>query len=103
MLNRPQIVLLMTLVAATAMVPAARLDIFPWGPIKYDQADFDRGPIKAGFAGAIFGSENDGDSGLVFNNEDICPLHGRVEHRTEFSTDSVENLEEKTPGIGGKC
>ena len=47
--------------------------------------------------------EDFGDGGLVFDDEDVCPLHARVEHSTEFSTESVENLEEKAPGIGGKC
>ena len=50
------------------VVAAVRLDIFPWGAIKYDQGDFDRGPIKAGFAGALFGWENDGDRNSYTEN-----------------------------------
>jgi hypothetical protein len=43
------------------VVYAGRLDYFPMGAFKYDQGDFERGPIKVGFAGALFGWDSDGD------------------------------------------
>lgn len=43
-------------------VYAARIDFNPWGDVTYDQGDFSRDPIKAGFAAAVFGWDNDGDN-----------------------------------------
>lgn len=52
------------------LVYAARIDFFPWGAIPYDQADFKREPIKAGFAAAVFGWNDDGDVNTHTENID---------------------------------
>lgn len=44
------------------LVYAARLDVHPWGELKFDQGDFDREAIRANFSLAAFGWSNDDDS-----------------------------------------
>lgn len=64
------------------VVYAARVDLHPWGFVKFDQGDFDRGPLKANFSLAAFAWSNDDDNNTHTDRVDgaaVCTGSGRCD------------------------